>query len=107
MHSSARIGAALRLLRQAKGVSQEDFGIVSSRTYVSTVERGLKSPTVGKIEQLAEVLGVHPLTLLVAAYLDEYSRNGVESAITDLRSELMTIFGESPEPTVTRGSRRR
>ncbi|WP_406807514.1 helix-turn-helix domain-containing protein [Burkholderia pseudomallei] len=57
MHSSARIGAALRMLRQAKGVSQEDFGIVSSRTYVSTVERGLKSPTLGKIGFIAENRG--------------------------------------------------
>ncbi|AOJ75924.1 MULTISPECIES: helix-turn-helix domain-containing protein [Burkholderia] len=95
MHSSARIGAALRMLRQAKGVSQEDFGVVSSRTYVSTVERGLKSPTLGKIEQLAEVLGVHPLTLIATAYLDEYNDNGVESALSDLRSELLTILEEA------------
>ncbi|HIC7212518.1 helix-turn-helix domain-containing protein [Burkholderia stabilis] len=95
MHSSARIGAALRMLRQAKGVSQEDFGVVSSRTYVSTVERGLKSPTLGKIEQLAEVLGVHPLTLIATAYLDEYNDKGVESALSDLRSELLTILEEA------------
>lgn len=92
MHSSARIGAALRMLRQAKGVSQEDFGIVSSRTYVSTVERGLKSPTLGKIEQLAEALGVHPLTLIATAYLEEYSDKGVETALSELRSELLTLL---------------
>ncbi|AIP51685.1 helix-turn-helix domain-containing protein [Burkholderia pseudomallei] len=92
MHSSARIGAALRMLRQAKGVSQEDFGVVSSRTYVSAVERGLKSPTLGKIEQLAEVLGVHPLTLLAAAYLNEYSPKGVETTLSELRSELLTVL---------------
>ncbi|WP_342704410.1 helix-turn-helix domain-containing protein [Burkholderia arboris] len=83
------------MLRQAKGVSQEDFGVVSSRTYVSTVERGLKSPTLGKIEQLAEVLGVHPLTLIATAYLDEYNDKGVESALSDLRSELLTILEEA------------
>ncbi|KVW42646.1 hypothetical protein WK94_18555 [Burkholderia ubonensis] len=92
MHSSARIGAALRMLRQAKGVSQEDFGVVSSRTYVSAVERGLKSPTLGKIEQLAEVLGVHPLTLLATAYLNEYSQKGVEATLSELRSELLTAL---------------
>jgi hypothetical protein len=30
---------AMRLIRKAKGVTQEDFGVVSSRTYVSSVER--------------------------------------------------------------------
>lgn len=95
MHSSARIGAALRMLRQAKGASQEDFGIVSSRTYVSTVERGLKSPTLGKIEQLAEVLGVHPLTLIATAYLDECTDKGVETALSELKLELLTLLEEA------------
>ncbi|MBU9561676.1 helix-turn-helix domain-containing protein [Burkholderia multivorans] len=89
------MGAALRMLRQAKGVSQEDFGIVSSRTYISTVERGLKSPTLGKIEQLAGVLGVHPLTLIATAYPDEYTDKGVETALSALRGELLTLLEEA------------
>ena len=32
---------ALKKARKAKGLSQEDFSDVSSRTYVSTLERGL------------------------------------------------------------------
>jgi transcriptional regulator with XRE-family HTH domain len=59
---------ALKHIRKAKGVSQEAFALTSSRTYVSTLERGLKSPTLSKIDELADVLGVHPLTLLMAAY---------------------------------------
>lgn len=62
---------ALRHIRKAKGVSQEAFALTSSRTYVSTLERGLKSPTLSKIDDLAEVLGVHPLTLLMAAYSED------------------------------------
>lgn len=61
---------ALRHIRKAKGVSQEAFSLTSSRTYVSTLERGLKSPTLSKIDDLAEVMGVHPLTLLMAAYTE-------------------------------------
>jgi len=63
-------GKALQRIRKAKGISQEAFALPSSRTYVSTLERGLKSPTLSKIDELAEVLDVHPLTLLMAAYSD-------------------------------------
>ena len=59
---------ALRSIRKAQGLSQEDFSLVSSRTYVSSLERGLKSPTLQKVDELAQGLGVHPLTLLTLAY---------------------------------------
>ena len=62
------LSAALKAVRHARGITQEDFGLVSSRTYISSLERGTKSPTLGKIEQIASVMGVHPLALLVLAY---------------------------------------
>ena len=91
MRSAAQIGKALRLLRQTANVSQEDFGVVSSRTYVSSIERGLKSPTLGKIEQLAEVLGIHPLTVLTVAYMEKCTQQEVEKTVAALREELLTI----------------
>lgn len=42
---------------------------MSSRTYLSELERGLKNPTLDKIEQLSMTMGVHPLTLLVECFL--------------------------------------
>ncbi|HEY9210733.1 MAG TPA: helix-turn-helix transcriptional regulator [Methylotenera sp.] len=63
--------AALKQARAASGLTQEDFSNVSSRTYVSTLERGLKNPTLDKIEDLASVMGIHPLTLITLAYLIE------------------------------------
>ena len=39
---------ALRAYRKAHGLTQEDFGLVSSRTYLSTLERGLNSNCVSK-----------------------------------------------------------
>jgi transcriptional regulator with XRE-family HTH domain len=60
--------SALRTLRKARGLSQEEFDTVSGRTYVSALERGKKDPTLGKVEQLAEVMKVHPLTLLTLTY---------------------------------------
>ena len=59
---------ALRLIRNARGLTQEDFGVVSSRTYMSGLERGVKNPTLRKLDEIASVLGVHPLTVLTLAY---------------------------------------
>lgn len=58
----------LKRVRVQKGVTQGDFSLVSSRTYLSTLECGLKCPTLEKLVYLAAVIGVHPVTLLVAAY---------------------------------------
>jgi len=60
--------AALKTVRKARGLSQEAFSDVSSRTYLSSLERGLKSPTLSKLAELCEVMEVHPLTLLTLAY---------------------------------------
>lgn len=54
----------MKTIRKARGLSQEDFSDVSSRTYMSTLERDLKSPTLNKLVELCEVMEVHPLTLL-------------------------------------------
>lgn len=63
--------AALKTIRKARGLSQEAFSDVSSRTYLSSLERGLKSPTLNKVAELCEVLDVHPLTLMTLAYADD------------------------------------
>lgn len=64
-----RFGAGLQMARKRRGLTQEDFSTVSSRTYLSSLERGKKSPTISKIEELASVIGIHPLSLLALAYL--------------------------------------
>ncbi len=61
-------GMALKEMRMEKGLTQEDFSIVSSRTYMSMLERGLKSPTLEKIEEICSVLEEHPITLLQKCY---------------------------------------
>ncbi|MBD8492369.1 helix-turn-helix domain-containing protein [Pseudomonas syringae] len=62
-------GIALREARKDKHLTQEDFVGVSGRTYLSEIERGLKSPTLDKLDQLARHIGIHPLALLVACYV--------------------------------------
>ncbi len=62
------LASALKTVRKARGLSQEAFSDVSSRTYMSSLERDLKSPTMNKLAELCEVMEVHPLTLLTLAY---------------------------------------
>jgi len=62
-------GHSLKVARKARGLSQEDFSIASSRTYLSSLERGLKSPTLDKIDSLAELMEIHPLSLMTLTYL--------------------------------------
>ena len=81
--------AALKTVRKARGLSQEAFSDVSSRTYMSSLERGLKSPTLSKVAELCEVMDVHPLTLLTLAYGGD--SNGVSEVIEHVRRELAAI----------------
>jgi transcriptional regulator with XRE-family HTH domain len=60
---------ALKRQRKDKGLSQEAFSDVSSRTYMSELERGLKNPTLDKIAELSSIMGIHPLTLLTDCFL--------------------------------------
>lgn len=66
MDIEKRLGLNVRKLREAKGLSQEDFGFESGlhRTYVSDIERGTRNPTVRIVQRLADCLGVTPGSLL-------------------------------------------
>jgi transcriptional regulator with XRE-family HTH domain len=88
---AAKLGlaAALKTVRKARGLSQEAFSDVSSRTYLSTLERDLKSPTLHKLTELCEVMEVHPLTLLTLAYAGDSPRKAdqlLRRCVRSLRS---------------------
>jgi len=89
MTSKNSFPAALKTIRKARGLSQEAFSDVSSRTYMSSLERGLKSPTLSKVAELCEVMDVHPLTLLTLAYGGD--SNGVGEVIERVQRELAAI----------------
>lgn len=81
---------SLKALRQKKHRTQEDFYLASSRTYISTLERGLKSPTLDKLEDIASVLGVHPTTLVVSSYMNK-DDSSLDSIFLRIRSDLDNI----------------
>jgi transcriptional regulator with XRE-family HTH domain len=62
------LGAEIQRLRSAKGWSQEYLAEVANlhRTYISQLERGLKSPSVRVLYQITTALGVTMSTLLEA-----------------------------------------
>lgn len=83
---------ALKLARKARGLSQESFSMISSRTYVSSLERGLKAPTLNKIDELAEVMDFHPLTLLTLSYLMNSKDGSVEALFRKVANEIQEIY---------------
>lgn len=88
---SLDFGRALKRARHATGVTQEQFDEVSSRTYISSLERGLKSPTLNKLEQLAAVLGLHPVTLVALAYLENVESREMQVLLERVKRETDTI----------------
>lgn len=86
-----RFAKALKKARKARGLTQEDFSSLSSRTYVSTLERGMKSPTLSKINELAEILNIHPLTLLLLAYAPSADSAKVDALLRQIERESRII----------------
>ncbi len=89
--SKNQFANALRSVRKSKGLSQEDFSLTSSRTYISSLERDLKSPTLSKIDDLAQVLGVHPLTLLTLAYAQKADEDAIDVLLSSITNELSQL----------------
>lgn len=87
------LATAIRTVRKARGLSQEAFSDVSSRTYMSTLERDLKSPTLHKLTELCEVMEVHPLTLLTLAYAGDDTRKADE-LLARVRQEFEAVLKE-------------
>ena len=85
-------GQALRRARKARGMTQEDFSTSSSRTYVSMLERGERSPTLAKINELSETLGIHPLTLLALAYAGAATPAEFRKLLAEVERQAMAVL---------------
>lgn len=95
MTTKPSLPEALRRIRKARGLSQEAFSNVSSRTYLSSLERGLKSPTINKLIELCDVLKVHPLALMTLAYLEEDSLNEIDILLASIRAQVLPLLKEA------------
>lgn len=88
MDTRKAFAKSLKELRTIRGVTQEDFSDVSSRTYISMIERGLRCPTLEKVEELAQVLGVHPLALLCLTYLRAEGHENLDRLFGQIKADL-------------------
>lgn len=88
MNIKKSLGLAIQTSRKVKKITQEDFSEISSRTYISTLERGLYSPTVEKVDAIAKVIGIHPLTLLTLSYLINSNETDPTKVLNQVKVEL-------------------
>jgi len=84
-------GSALRYLRHVRRQSQEDLAAVSGRTYVSSLERNLQSPTLSKIDTFARALEVHPLTLLALCYVKPRNTAATKRLLIEIERQLTDL----------------
>jgi transcriptional regulator with XRE-family HTH domain len=65
----ASLGAVLRAKREKLDISQEELAERAGvdRTYISILERGLKSPTVETLERICAALGTLPERVIAEA----------------------------------------
>jgi transcriptional regulator with XRE-family HTH domain len=70
--SNLPLGIVIAYLRKAAGISQEELAERADihRTYVSQLERGLKSPTLNTLFKISVALGV-PASRIVTLVEDE------------------------------------
>lgn len=86
------LGRSLRLIRKARGMAQEQLSDVAARSYLSEIERGIKSPTVEKIDVLARTMNVHPLTVLTIAYLGQLHEQDLEALQKKINKEVKALL---------------
>lgn len=82
--------AVLKAMRAGRGLTQRSLAEVSSRTYVSKLERGQSSPTLEMITALSGPLNVHPLTL-VAITLCAESGESTNALLRRVQDELADL----------------
>jgi len=96
MNLRQSLATTIRSVRKSRGLTQEDFGIVSSRTYLSSLERGLKSPTLDKLEELSRILKMHPAAVVLTAYAMQIEPAGRATLIGEISEEATRFCQNLP-----------
>lgn len=55
--------------RKRAGLVQEDFEPITSRSYISALERGKYSISMDKLNDLSKLIGMHPVSMMFQTYL--------------------------------------
>ena len=80
--ANKRFGQRVRELRRARGMSQENLSFAAGvhRTYLGSIERGERNPTLKNIALIAKAIGVSLAQLF--AYDNRHSEAGQEAGPT-------------------------
>lgn len=90
MSLKTAFAAVLKAMRGARGLSQKNLAEVSSRTYVSKLERAQSSPTLEMMHTLSPPLKVSPLTLVAITIATETGES-IRSLINRLEDETSEL----------------
>jgi transcriptional regulator with XRE-family HTH domain len=88
MELNEALGLVIRNLRISKDMPQEGLG--PSQSYI---ERGKWKPSIEKVEQIAEIIGIHPLTLLFLAYQRQTPELKPEDLLKKIHREITSLKG--------------
>lgn len=91
--------AVLRSVRGAQHRTQENLAEAASRTYMGKLENGASSITLDKLDELAEALGLSPLTLL-ALTLSARDSGATEQKLERALKEVQVIEAEIGMQTI-------
>lgn len=65
--------------------------MVASRTHLSTLERGQKSPTLDKLHGLTETKGIRLLSLMTLTCLYFEEEDDIDKRLSRIRSEVASV----------------
>ncbi|WP_410017089.1 helix-turn-helix domain-containing protein [Pseudomonas sp. 5P_5.1_Bac1] len=80
------LGKVLKSYRLKRNLSQESLG--PSQAYISNLEQGRWSPSIDKIEQMSNAIGVHPASVILAGYLSLADSASADELLERIRGEI-------------------
>lgn len=73
---------------------------------MSMLESGLRGPTLSKVDTLAEVMELHPLTLLALAYLNRKTLGANKKILAQVTEQVLEALDFSHRQTATTAKKR-
>jgi transcriptional regulator with XRE-family HTH domain len=91
MEDGIGFGLALKKLRLARGLSQQSFLNVTTREHLSRLERGVSSPNLTLVCEIARELDIHPMSLLALTFAREESDPALRQLFATILTDLKVL----------------
>jgi transcriptional regulator with XRE-family HTH domain len=93
MSKRAGLAAALRAVRAVRGLAQSDLGEAADRKFVYRIEQAKSDITLGKLDEIAQAVGILPITLMVLRAVSG-SDQTTREILQDVQAELDAFESE-------------